>query len=87
MIKGKESIQEPENPSKRAKEDSIPDEEKNHNKKHLHGLKIRETTLVILIRRRVNPMIIQVKILALLGTWANNIKIKKMKNTVKLLLR
>ena len=34
-IKVKESIQEPENPSKRAKEDSIPDVEK----KHLHHLK------------------------------------------------
>ena len=28
MIKGKENIQEPDNPSKREKEDSIPDEKK-----------------------------------------------------------
>ena len=33
LIKGKESIQEPYNPSKRSKEDSIPDVEKNNPKK------------------------------------------------------
>ena len=32
MIKGKEIIQEPDNPSKREKEDIIPDEENNNNK-------------------------------------------------------
>ena len=63
MIKGKESIQEPEKTSKRTKEGSIPDEEKHNPKKHLHHLKIRRTTLVILIRIRTVPMIIQVKLM------------------------
>ena len=59
-IKVKESIEETENPSKRSKEDTIPHVGK---KKHLHHLKIRKTELVIIIRRRVVTMILQVKLM------------------------
>ena len=62
LIKGKESIQQPDNPSKRAKEDSIPDE-KNLIKNHLQHLKTRKTILAVLMRRHVNPMILQVKLM------------------------
>ena len=55
LSEGKEIIQEPDNPSKSKKEDSIPDIEKR--KKTLHHLKTRKTKLVILMRRRVVPMI------------------------------
>ena len=63
LIKGKEIIQETDKPSKRANEDSIPDVEKIIQKKHLGHLKIRKTALVILIRRRVVPMILQVQLM------------------------
>ena len=63
LIKGKESIQETDKPSKRANEDSIPDVEKIIQKKHLGHLKIRKTALLILIRRRVVPMILQVQLM------------------------
>ena len=62
-IKEKKIIQEPDNPSKRAKEDSIPYEVKHRNNKHLHHLKKYMTTLMILVRRPVNPMILQVKLM------------------------
>ena len=55
-IKGKEIIQVPDNPSKSAKEDNIPDVEKNNQKNHLRHLKIRKTKLVILTRRLVVPI-------------------------------
>ena len=38
LITGKESIQEPDNPSKKTKVDSIIDEKKHNLKKHLHHL-------------------------------------------------
>ena len=63
LIKRKEIIQEIYNPSKSSKEDIIPDLEKNNPKKHINHLKISKTILVILIRRRVVPMIIQVKLM------------------------
>ena len=63
MIKGIESIQEPDNPSERAKDDTIHVEKKHDNKKHLHHLKIRKTTMVVLMIRHVNPMILRVKLM------------------------
>ena len=84
-IKGKYSIQEPDHPIKRAKEDSIPNVEKR--KKHFHCLKIRKTILVILIRRLVVPIILQVKLMVVRGTWAKNMKMKRMNNSVKIILR
>ena len=77
-MKVKESIQVPDNPSKRAKDDSTIDE-KNMIKKHLHHLKIRKITLTVLMRRYVNPMIIQVILMVVQETWAMNIKMNKMK--------
>ena len=62
LIKGKEIIQVPYNPSEREKEDIIPDVENNNNHKYLHHLRIRETILVILMGRLVVPVIIQVKL-------------------------
>ena len=85
-IKGKEVIQEPDNPSKRAKDDSIPDVEKLV-KKNLHRLKIRKTTLVILMRRLVVPMILQVTLIVVWETWSKNMKMKRINNSVKIPLR
>ena len=76
LIKGKESIQEPDNTSKRAKEDIVPDEKKHNNKKQLHHLKIRKTILVVLMRRHVNPIIIQVKLMVVQETLLKNIKMR-----------
>ena len=45
-----------------------------------------KTTLVILMRRLVIPMILQVKLMVVGGTWAKNMKMKRMKNSVKILL-
>ena len=59
FIKGKESTQVPDNPSERATEDSIIDKI-NTIKKHLHHLKISKTTLSVLMRRHVNPVILPV---------------------------
>ena len=83
----KESIQEPYNPSTRADEDGIPDVEKFNQIKHLHQLKIRKTKLMILMRRLMVPKILQVKLVVLQVTWAKNMKMKRMKNSVKRLLR
>ena len=41
LITGKEIIQEPVNPGKRGKDDTIPDVEKLIQRKHLHSLGIR----------------------------------------------
>ena len=84
LIKGKDGIQVPDKTSKRAKEDSIIDE---INKKHLYHLKIRMTTLAVLMKRHVNPMIIQVILMVVQETWTTNIKMNIMKNTVKLHLK
>ena len=86
LIKGKDSTQEPENPSKRAKEDGIIDE-KHNNKKHLHHLKIKLTSGVILMRRHVNMMILQVIMMLVQEIWVMDIKIKKMKYKLKLHLK
>ena len=87
LIKGKEIIQEPDNPSKREKEDIIPDEEKQNPKKHLHPFKIRDSTLVIPMRRIIVPMIPQMKPMVVRGTCAKNIKMKRMNNSLKILLK
>ena len=60
---------------------------KNIEKKHLHHLKIGNTTLVVLMRRHVNPIIIQVKLMVVQETWAKNIKMNKMKNSLKIHLK
>ena len=39
------------------------------------------------MRRHVNPMILPVKMMVVQETWAKDIKIRKMKNTVKLHLK
>ena len=87
LIKVKEGIQKPDNPCKRAKEDSITDEKDIIIFKNLHNLKIKKTTLAVLMRRHVNMMIIQVKLMVVQETRAKNIKMRKMKNTVKLHLK
>ena len=56
-------------------------------KKHLQRLKIRKTTLVILMRRLVFLMILQVKLMVEQGTWPKHIKMKRMMNSLKILLR
>ena len=68
------------------KEDSIHDAEKLV-KKHLHSLKISRTTLVILIRGLMVPMIVQVKLMVVQETWTKKIKIKRMNNSMKTPLR
>ena len=68
------------------KEDSIPDV-KNNNNKNLHRLKIRKTTLVIIMRILVVTMVIQVKLMVVRGTWSKNTKMKRMNHSVKILMR
>ena len=87
MIKGKDSIQEPDNPSKREKDDSIIDEIIIIIIKHLHHLKINFTTEVILMIRHVNLIILQVILVVVQETWEMNIKMKNMKNTLKIHLK
>ena len=58
----KETIQEPVNPNKWAKSDTIPDVEKVVLKKQLHYLDIRYTTKVVIIRKIVVIMIHPVKL-------------------------
>ena len=38
------------------------------------------------MRRLVVPITLQLKLMFVLGTWANNIKMKRMENSVKRLL-
>ena len=59
LITGNDSTQEPDNPNKKSKKDSIIDEKK-HNKKRLHHIKISKTMLMVIMIRHVNPMILQV---------------------------
>ena len=84
LMKGKEIIQEPDNPSKKEKVDSIIDERKQNLKKHLHHLKINKTTLAVLTRRHVNMIILQVILMVVQETWTMMIKTKNMKNTLNL---
>ena len=52
FIKGKEIIQVPDNQGKKAKEDSLIDENKIINNKKPHHLKISKATLAVLMRTR-----------------------------------
>ena len=63
LITRKKTIQEPVNPSKSEKYDTITDVEKIFQKKELHCFGIRYTTKVVLIRRIVVPTIHQVKLM------------------------
>ena len=63
LITRKESIQEPVNPSKMAKEDTTLDVEKLVQRKELHCFGIRYTTDVVLLRKLMVTMILQVKLM------------------------
>ena len=62
LIKGNETIQEPDTQVK-GKNSIVYLMKKSIIKKRLHHLKIRKTTLVVLRRRHVNPVILQVKLI------------------------
>ena len=63
LITRKETIQEPISPSKRSKYDTIPDVGKEAKNKDLQRFGIRYTTKVILMRRLMVLMILQVKLI------------------------
>ena len=87
MIKGKENIQEPDNPSKKVNVDSIIDEKKHNLKKRLHHVKISKTTLVVLMIRHLNMMILQVILMVVQENWAMNIRMKNITNTLNIHLK
>ena len=74
LITGNDTTQEPYNPSKKEKVDSIIDEKNTILKKSLHHVKIIKNTLVLLMIRHVNLMILQLILKVVQEIWTRNVK-------------